>query len=46
MIRLYLDGAWVGGFLVDTLHQLVTDASLVPITACWGRITKIYLEEK
>lgn len=40
----YLYGAWIGGFLVDTLHQLVTDTPLVPITRCWGRIPKINLE--
>lgn len=40
----YLNGAWIGGFLVDTLHQLVTDTALVPITRCWGWIPKINLE--
>lgn len=41
---MYLYGAWVGGFLVDTLHQLVADAALVSITGCWRRVAKIHLE--
>lgn len=40
---IYLYGAGVGGFLVDTLHQLVADAALVSVTGCWGRVTKIHL---
>lgn len=43
-VMLYLYGAWIGGFLVDALHQLVADAALVPVTRCWGRIPKIHLE--
>lgn len=40
----YLYRVWVGGFLVDALHQLVADATLVPITGSWRRISKIDLE--
>lgn len=42
---MYLYGAWIGGFLVDALHQLVAGAALVPVTRCWGWIPKIHLEE-
>lgn len=43
---LYLYGAGVGCFLVDTLHQLMADAALVSITRCWRRVSEIHLEEK
>lgn len=42
----YLNGARIGGFLVDALHQLMADAALVSVTGCWRRITKIHLEAR
>lgn len=41
---IYLNGALVGGFLVDTLYQLVADAALVSVTGSRGRITEIHLD--
>lgn len=41
---MYLYRAGIGGFFVDTLHQLMADTALISITGCWGRIPEIHLE--